>query len=146
MDIFTLTKDVVTTIKIQIAESDVELSAIRSQGSGGQHVNKVSTAIHCRFNIKTSSLPSHLKQRLLSSADKRISKDGIIILKAQSFRTQFKNKLDAIERLNTILEQASKPIKRRIATKPTKGSKLRGKIAKKKTSQKKTMRAKVTSW
>jgi ribosome-associated protein len=110
---------------VTIADWEVELSAIRSQGNGGQRVNKVATAIHLRFDIQRSSLPAIYKERLLASNDSRISKDGVIILKAQSYRTQEMNKDDALSRLKGIIQQAMVVVKKRRETKPTKGSVMR---------------------
>jgi ribosome-associated protein len=111
--------------RIHISESEIKFAAIRAQGAGGQNVNKVSSAIHLRFDINASSLPQRIKQQLLSQRDHRINKDGIIIIKAQSHRTQEKNRQDALDRLHALVEQASVIQKKRVATKPTKGSKQR---------------------
>ncbi|GAA0814753.1 alternative ribosome rescue aminoacyl-tRNA hydrolase ArfB [Colwellia asteriadis] len=110
---------------VNLADWEIELSAIRSQGNGGQRVNKVATAIHLRFDIKRSSLHAVYKEKLLKSKDSRISKDGVIILKAQSFRTQEMNKEDALNRLKEIIQQAMVVVKKRRETKPTKGSVMR---------------------
>lgn len=110
---------------VTLAGWEIELSAIRSQGNGGQRVNKVATAIHLRFDINRSSLPSLYKERLLASKDSRISKDGVIILKAQSYRTQEMNKDDALTRLKEIIQQSMLIVKKRRETKPTKGSVMR---------------------
>lgn len=119
-----------------IPDKELELTAIRAQGSGGQNVNKVSSAIHLRFDINASSLPEDLKNRLLARRDSRISKDGVIIIKAQQFRTQEKNRDDALQRLRELIQAANHIPKYRRPTKPKPAAKakrldeksLRGKI------------------
>lgn len=107
---------------VTIPAEELEFNAIRAQGAGGQNVNKVSSAIHLRFDIKQSSLPAFYKERLLALRDARISKDGILIIKAQTFRTQDKNRNDALERLKDIILGAIKTDKARRETKPTRSS------------------------
>jgi ribosome-associated protein len=110
---------------ILIPDEEVEMSAIRAQGAGGQNVNKVSSAIHLRFDIRASTLPEFCKDKLLSMKDQRITQDGVVIIKAQNFRTQEKNKEDALSRLVQLIQTAIKPTKVRRPTKPTRASKQR---------------------
>lgn len=113
---------------------------MRAQGNGGQNVNKVASAIHLRFNIQASSLPEELKARLLGLSDQRLSSDGIIIIKAQEFRTQEQNRADAIQRLEDLLKQTAYTPKARKKTKPTKGSQERRLAGKSKRGEVKKMR------
>ena len=107
---------------IPLNVDEIDFSAIRAQGSGGQNVNKVSTAIHLRYAIPTSSLPDVIKERLLALSDQRITADGVVVIKAQTTRSQEQNKADAIERLQALVDSVAVLPKRRKATKPTRSS------------------------
>jgi len=130
---------------IEIPEAEYTLSAIRAQGAGGQHVNKVSSAIHLRFDIHASSLSDWLKVRLLTSNDKRVTKDGILVIKAQLFRTQEANKKEVIKRLHQVVNAANQVNPPRYATRPTYGSKQRRLESKSRRAQVKALRGRLNS-
>ena len=129
---------------ISIQENEVEVSAIRAQGAGGQNVNKVSSAIHLRFDIPASSLPEGVKERLLAMRDSRITQAGVLILKAQQHRTQDMNRLDAFARLHELVNSVATAPRVRRATKPTRASKLRRLDGKTQRAETKAGRSKVT--
>ncbi len=128
---------------LQIPDNEIDLQAIRAQGSGGQNVNKVASAIHLRFDIRASSLPDRYKDKLLALSDQRITTDGVVVIKAQQFRTQEMNKENALARLAQLIKSVTVEQKPRKATRPTLGSKRRRLDSKTKRGKTKSLRGKV---
>ncbi len=126
--------------RITVPPEEVELTAVRSQGAGGQNVNKVASAIHLRFDVRASSLPEAIKARLLALDDRRLSRDGVLVIKAQRFRNQEQNRDDALARLNELVAAASHVPRSRVATRPSKGSRQRRLEAKKQRGTTKALR------
>jgi ribosome-associated protein len=128
---------------ISVPADEIDISAMRAQGSGGQNVNKVSSAVHLRFDIRASSLPEGIKERLLALRDQRVTADGVVVIKAQQHRSQDLNRQDAIARLHDLVQSAARPPRPRKPTKPTLGSKKRRLESKSQRGRVKALRGKI---